>query len=274
METADRIERAQQERHQISRRVGWRVRPARTFAYAALSIFLGIALWQLAATLWNSVLLPGPIIVFTTLLDSIASGQWLAHAQASLTRVAIGFALGVSVSIPAGFVMGWYQWAQRMLEPWVQFFRTIPPLALIPLVIVLLGIGEEAKIFVVFFAAFLGSVVVTYEGVRSVDRTLINAARVLGANDRTIFWRVVVPASSPYLMVGMRIALANSWGVLVAAELIAAPSGFGKMMQTAQLFFDVPTIMVGIVSIGVVGFLMDRAIQRLDRRLTGWQERR
>ena len=143
--------------------------------------------------------------------------------------------------------MGWYTVARGLLEPWIQFFRTIPPLALLPLVLVLLGIGEVPKVVVIFLAAFLACVISTYQGVVSVDRTLINAARVLGAKDGTIFARVVVPASTPFILVGMRVGLGSAWATLVAAELLAAQAGLGRRMQQAQIYYDLATIFVGIV---------------------------
>lgn len=154
----------------------------------------------------------------------------------------------------------------------VQFFRTVPPLALIPLVIVFLGIGEEAKVFIIFLAAFLTCVIAAFQGVRNVDVTLINAARVLGARDLTIFLRVVVPASLPMIFVGMRVALGAAWATLVASELIAAAFGLGRMMQAASQYLDTSLIVVGIIMIGVLGFIMDRLIMLLERRLTSWQE--
>lgn len=170
--------------------------------------------------------------------------------------------------------MGWYTTARGIFEPWIQFFRTIPPLALLPLVLVLMGIGELPKVFVIFLAAFLACVISTYQGVVNVDRTLINAARVLGAKDASIFVRVVVPASTPFILVGMRVGLGSSWATLVAAELLAAPAGLGKRMQDAQLYYDLPTIFVGIVCIGILGLLMDRLLLLAEAKLTGWQERR
>jgi len=187
--------------------------------------------------------------------------------------VLVGFIVGVLLAIPAGFLMGWYDFARGLIEPWIQFLRTIPPIALTPMVILFLGIGEVSKIFLIFFAAFLASTIATFQGVRNVDLTLIKAARVLGANDRTIFLKVVVPAAFPYILVGMRLALGSAWGTLVAAELIAANSGLGFLMQNAALYFQVSSIMVGIVMVGVLGFAMDRALLYLERRLTAWQEK-
>jgi NitT/TauT family transport system permease protein len=188
--------------------------------------------------------------------------------------VLAGFLLGSAAAIVAGFLMGWYTVARGLFEPWIQFFRTIPPLAILPLVLVLMGIGEAPKIFVIFLAAFLACVISTYQGVVSVDRTLINAAQVLGAKDGGIFIRVIVPASMPFILVGMRVGLGSSWATLVAAELLAAQKGLGYRMQNAQLYYDLPTIFVGIISIGILGLIMDRLLQLAGNRLTSWQERR
>jgi NitT/TauT family transport system permease protein len=170
--------------------------------------------------------------------------------------------------------MGWYTIGRGLFEPWIQFFRTIPPLALLPLVLVLLGIGEVPKVFVIFLAAFLACVISTYQGVVNVDRTLINAARVLGAKDGAIFLRVVVPASTPFILVGMRVGLGSAWATLVAAELLAAQAGLGYRMQQAQTYYDLATIFVSIVVIGILGLVMDRLLLLAETRLTGWQERR
>ncbi len=241
----------------------------------ALSLVLGLTAWTLAAQFSvEAELLPAPYEVLQTFWERLSDGRLMPHVWASLFRVLVGFGLGVAVAIPAGFLMGWYAWARGMLEPWVQFFRTVPPLALIPLVILFLGIGESSKIFLIFLASFLACVIATFQGVRNVDKTLINAARVLGSNDRSLFLHVIVPASFPYILVGMRVALGSAWATLVAAELIAATQGLGQMIQNASQFFDTETVIVGIVLIGVLGFAMDRAVLYLERRLTGWQERR
>jgi NitT/TauT family transport system permease protein len=237
-----------------------------------VAVGIGIALWALV-TQQGIVGLPGPAAVAKQALIQAQNGQLLSDSLASLGRVFTGFALGVLVAIPVGFLMGWYRFARGIIEPYVQFFRTIPPLAIIPLAIVTMGIEETPKIFVIFLAAFLSSVVATYQGVVSVDRTLINAARVLGAGDFTIFRRVVIPASTPYIMVGVRIGLGSSWATVVAAELIAAQSGLGFRMQQAQLYYDLPTIFVSLIAIGVLGLIMDRIVMAADRVLTAWQEK-
>jgi NitT/TauT family transport system permease protein len=242
------------------------------FAVNVLAVLAGILFWG-AVTSPGMVGLPGPIAVASQAIAQAENGQLFSDALASVGRVLTGFALGVIVAIPVGFLMGWYRVARAIIEPYVQFFRTIPPLAIIPLAIVTMGIEETPKIFVIFLAAFLSSVVATYQGVISVDKTLINAARVLGAGDFTIFRRVIIPASTPYIMVGVRIGLGSSWATVVAAELIAAQSGLGFRMQQAQLYYDLPTIFVSLIAIGVLGLIMDRIVMAADRVLTAWQEK-
>ncbi|MFC5445916.1 ABC transporter permease [Rhizobium halophytocola] len=237
-----------------------------------VSVAAGIALWA-AVTATGVVGLPTPMAVAGKAFELAANGTLLDDALASLGRVLAGFILGILVAIPVGFLMGWYRVARGIIEPYVQFFRTIPPLAIIPLAIVTMGIEETPKIFVIFLAAFLSSVIATYQGVISVDRTMINAARVLGAGDFTIFRRVVIPASVPYIMVGVRVGLGSSWATVVAAELIAAQSGLGFRMQQAQLYYDLPTIFVSLIAIGVLGLIMDRIVMATDNVLTSWQER-
>ncbi|MET9274739.1 ABC transporter permease [Kribbella sp. NPDC003557] len=238
----------------------------------AVSVGLGIAVWWALAL--AGLKLPTPPEVVSQAITLTGNGTLGKDVLASLTRVLIGFALGTAAAIPVGFLMGWYAVVRGLVEPWIQFFRTVPPLAIIPLAIVLMGIGEAPKIFVIFLAAFLACVISTFQGVVNVDRTLINAARVLGARDAAIFARVVVPASTPFILVGMRVGLGSAWATLVAAELIAAQQGLGFRMQNAQLYYDLPTIFVGLISIGVLGLLMDRILLTAERRLTGWQERR
>ena len=253
-------------------------RPGRgvTGAIMMYLVSIGAALfaWEGASLAGvGSGLLPPPIPVAHEWWTDLTNGVLVTQAAASLQRIVIGFGLGVAVAIPTGLIMGWYRLAAGLFEPWVQFLRAIPPLALIPLVILFLGIGENAKDFLIFLAAYLGTVIAVYEGVRNVDRTLIAAARVLGARDSTILRRVVMPATLPYLFVGLRVGLGNAWATLVAAELIAANNGLGHMMETASTYFQITTVMVGVITIGMLALLMDRMIVHLGRYLTRWQER-
>jgi NitT/TauT family transport system permease protein len=246
--------------------------PVPRLALNAVSVVLGIAVWWAVSKFVSDI--PAPPTVVKRGWELLSDGTLEADIGASLLRVLSGFLLGVVLAVPVGFLMGWYATLRGLFEPWVQFFRTIPPLAIIPLAIVLLGIGETPKIFVIFLASFLACVIATFQGVVDVDKTLINAARVLGARDGTIFARVVVPASTPFILVGMRVGLGSSWGTLVAAELIAAQDGLGFRMSNAETYYDMPTIFVALITIGILGLLMDRVLLFADKHLTAWQERR
>jgi NitT/TauT family transport system permease protein len=234
---------------------------------------LGLAIWAFFSHL-KLAGLPGPLAVLERAGQLAANGTLLNDTLASVRRVLIGFTLGTLLAIPVGFLMGWYTVARGLMEPYVQFFRTIPPLAMIPLAIVFMGIGEVPKVFVITLASFLVSVISTYQGVVNVDKVLINAARVLGAHDGQVFRRVIIPASSPFILVGMRTGLGAAWSTLVAAELIAAQEGLGHRMQQAQVYYDLETIFVALITIGLTGLVMDRILLRLETRLTSWQERR
>lgn len=237
-----------------------------------LSLIVGVFLWSLLPQL--GIGLPGPVEVVQRGIELAKDGTLATDTIASLRRVLIGFGIGTVLAVVVGFLIGWYAVIRALVEPYIQFFRTIPPLAIIPLAIVLMGIGELPKVFVIFLAAFLVSVVATYQGVVTVDRTLINAARVLGAGDGLIFLRVVIPASVPYILVGLRTGLGAAWATLVAAELIAAQDGLGYRMQHAQIYYDIPTIFVSLLVIGILGLVMDRLLLFAERRMTSWQERR
>jgi NitT/TauT family transport system permease protein len=229
--------------------------------------------WIAALVIDNPLLLAAPPEVAAAFVRSLADGSLWLHIGASMQRVVVGFALATVVAIPLGFALGWFTWSRRLIEPWLQFFRVIPPIAIIPLVILWLGIGEEGKVFLIFWAAFLQIIVAVIGGVIAIDATTIRAARVLGAKSLDIFLDIAVPASMSYIFVGLRQGLAASWATLVAAELIAASRGLGYLIVQAGNYRDVPVILLGIIVIGILGLLMDRLILLVERRMTRWQER-
>jgi NitT/TauT family transport system permease protein len=149
----------------------------------------------------------------------------------------------------------------------------VPPLALIPLVIIYLGIGEEAKVAVIAFSVFLTTVIASLEGVRAAQPVLVKAARTMGASDRQLFTSVVLPGSIPYILVGLRLGIAAGWTTVVAAEIIAASTGLGYRVEISGIEFDMPTAYVAIILIGILGLLMDRAIVILGNVFTPWQDR-
>ncbi len=241
--------------------------------WTVISVLLFLVVWYLvAASPGGSIVMAKPLTVLETLGEKLGDGTLWPHVAISLYRVIVGFAIGFCCAIPLAFLMGWYEPVRNLLAPWVQFVRNIPPLAYIPLVILGAGVGEKSKIIVIFLASFLVSVVTIYQGVCNVDTTLIKAARVLGAKNKDIFRTVVIPASTPFILVAARLGLSSSLTTLIAAELTGASRGLGMMIQKAQSYYDRETMLLGIVIIGVIGIIFERIVYFLERRLTGWQE--
>lgn len=218
-------------------------------------------------------LLPAPHEVLAEIWRLVGTGTLVEHVWLSLRRVLIGVLVGVAVAVPIGFLLGWYKLLSAMFDPVVNFLRALPPIALIPLVVVYFGIGEFARLTVLIYAAFFAGVIVIYEGVVTLDPIYIRAAKVLGASQREMFTRIMLPLSVPTILVALRVALGVSWATLVAAELIAAQQGLGAMIQEAGNFFRIPTIYGGIILIGVAALLMDRVLRLVMNRLVAWQER-
>lgn len=240
-----------------------------------ISLLFGVLLWYLLSKIPSiGVILVGPDKVFSAGIVEIRSGRLLNNIGISLFRVMSGYILAFIVAVPVAFLMGWYSLIKSLIEPWIQFFRTIPPIALIPLVIVAMGIGEGAKTAIIFLCSFLVMVISIYQGVCNVDTTLIKAARVLGAKERNIFFDIVVPASFPYILVALRLGISTAMTTLVAAELTGASSGLGNMIQEAALYFQMDVILLGIFTIGILGFAFDKIILFAERKLTAWQDTR
>lgn len=221
-----------------------------SWLWMCLSLLAAMALWILIATSEaGGVIFAEPWEVVQTAVDKIRDGTLWGHVGISLFRVLTGFCIGFILSIPIAILMGWYTPFRKIVEPWIQFVRNIPPLAYIPLVITGAGVGEKAKVIVIFIASFLVMVVTIYQGVCNVDTTLIKAAKVLGAGSKDIFFQIVIPASTPFILVGARLGLSASLTTLIAAELTGASKGLGMMIQKAQGYYDMSTVLLGIIII-------------------------
>lgn len=238
-----------------------------------ISLVSGILLWLMISSMQGiGLVIVGPQDVFEALVTDISNGSLWVNIKASMSRVFLGFLLGFCVALPVAFLMGWYSTVRILLEPWLQFLRTIPPIALIPLVIVIVGIKESAKISVIFFCSFLVMVVTIYQGVTNVDSVLIKAARTFGAKDRDLFLTVIVPASFPYILVAVRLGISTSLTALIASEMTGSRNGLGNMIQEASLYFDMSRVIMGIIVIGIIGLTLDKIVLYLEKRLTTWQE--
>ena len=246
-----------------------------------LSLVCGVLIWWLLSLMPGvGVILAGPQDIIRKalpeLLNDGSSGEFerfllVKHIRWSFQRVLLGWAIAFAAAIPTAFLMGWYRTFRDMVDPWIQFLRTIPPIALIPMVILLMGTGEKAKITVIFITAFLVMTVTIYQGIRNLDYTLVKAAYTFGANDFSIFVRVVVPYTFPYILTAARLGVSTALTTLIAAEMTGTFYGLGSMIQTAQIYFRMDKVMLGIICIGIIGFILDRLLLLAEKKLTRWQ---
>lgn len=236
---------------------------------------ISIGAWYLVSIsgLLEARLVPRPDQVAGAWWHLMSESNLLFDIRVSVTRVLMGVSLGCLLALPIAFLLAWYATVRALFEPLVNFFRALPPIALIPLVIVYFGIGETARVSVLVYASFFAAVIVLFEGIASIDPILVRAARVLGANPWEVFQKTVVPASLPHLFTAVRVALGVSWATVVAAELIAAERGLGAVIQNAGAFNRIPDIYVGIVMIGLAAMVMDVVLKLLQTYMTRWQEK-
>jgi NitT/TauT family transport system permease protein len=251
-----------------------RARPLRTAGLVIAPWVLIIAGWYALAYsgLINPALLPKPHTVLERFWQ-LMQDRLPMDMLMSTGRVIIGVALGIVLAVPVGFVLGWYKGVRTFVDPVINFFRALPPIALIPLVIVYFGIGEPAKIVILFYASFFAGVIVMYEGIAQISPIYVRVARTLGATDAEIFRKVIVPLTVPHMLTALRVALGVAWATLVASELIAARQGLGALIQNASSFFQLDIIYVGIICIGVIALAMDLVLRAIARRMVSWQER-
>ena len=240
----------------------------------ALSLCAVVAIyWMLALQPGtNPALVPAPPVIFRTLIEELRSGDLLTNTLASLKRVLIGYAIGAGLALALGALAGWFRWWGWILNPIIDALRPIPALAYIPLVIVWVGIGEPSRIIIIALAVFKPIVVNARAGMQEVAQIYVDAARTLGASRWRVFTTVALPSAVPYFIAGMRTGVSTGFLALVAAELIAAPSGLGFMIQNAGQYFRTDVTIVGIIVIGVLGALLDQTASRAGRALTAWSD--
>lgn len=246
-----------------------------------LRLLLVLAPWALILLLWygvrasglvNPALVPAPHEVARKFVE-LMKDRLAIDIFMSTRRVFIGVTLGVALAVPVGFCLGWYKGLRSFIDPVINFFRALPPIALIPLVIVYFGIGEVAKTVILFYASFFAGVIVMYEGIAQISPIFIRVARTLGASDLEIFAKVIIPLTVPHILTAIRVALGVAWATLVASELIAAQQGLGALIQNASSFFQLDIIYVGIICIGFIAMAMDLLLRAASRRLVAWQDR-
>jgi NitT/TauT family transport system permease protein len=200
----------------------------------------------------------------------LVSGELPQDAASSLSRVVMGYAIGVGLALPLGLLMGAYKRAYDLCNPLVQFLRPIPPSAYIPLAILWFGLGSPPSVFLIFIAAFFPVLMNTIAGVRHVDGIYLRAARNLGAGQGTIFWRVMLPAATPYIFAGMRVGIGTAFILVIISELIAVNAGLGYRIMEAREFMWSDKVIAGMFTIGLLGLGIDTVMSRLNNHLLRW----
>ncbi|MBL8309458.1 MAG: ABC transporter permease subunit [Burkholderiales bacterium] len=195
------------------------------------------------------------------------------HFMWSMIRVFSAFLLAVATAVPIGVAMGVSRAMRGVFDPPIEFYRPLPPLAYLPLIVIWFGIDETAKIILIYLACFAPLAMAARAGVKSVTIEQINAAYSMGASKWQVIWHVIVPAALPEILTGMRIAIGFGWTTLVAAEMVAATEGLGQMVLNASNFLRTDIVIMGIIVIGVVAYLFDLLMRRIEQWLVPWKGR-
>jgi len=242
----------------------------RAAALFAGSLVIALALWQFLSTVvFNPFLIPPPLIVLQTAAPMAKSGEIFRHVAISLARVGVGFTVGSAAAIVLGVLLGRIQVVNELLDPIIELLRFLSPTAMIPIAVIWFGIGELSKYFLIFWGTFFIVLINTTAGVMRAPVIRQRAAQCLGASPLQIFLLVVIPSAAPYIVTGMRIAMASSFMSIIPAEILAADSGIGFLLQQSSVLLQTNRIFVALLTICVLGFVFDRLFRiAVDRMLS------
>lgn len=230
-----------------------------------------VLLWHMAALyVGKPNTLPRPDVVFVQALQVLASGELLSHVASTVRRLLAGFFLACAAGIPLGLLIGLSRTLEAYVTPVIEMLRPISGIAWIPLGLYLFGIGEALPHFIIFYGAIFPIVVNTAGAVKLVDRKLVDAALTLGASRSMVVREVILPASLPMIFVGARLGLGVGWMAVIASELVGAPSGLGYMIEWNRTMLMSSRVLVGVFTIGFIGYLMDWGLRRAALAATPW----
>ena len=245
------------------------------WAWMLLSFATAMILWYvLSINPQTARSFPNVVVTINSVTTMIERGVFWTDIGSSLISVLAGFGIGFVLSLPIAILMAWYKPVRNIIEPWIQFIRNIPPLAYVPLVVISAGVGRKPQIIVITIATFLIMTVTIYQGVVNIDETLIKAARVLGASDKHIFLKVIAPATLPFIITAIRLGSSTALTTLIAAESTGAVAGLGMRIRSLNNSFESEPMLLYIIIIGIIGMLVEKFVKFLERRFTGWQEKR
>lgn len=238
-----------------------------------VAVFAGlIGLWWLASAfgMVSAFLLPSPVKVLRTLWELALSGALMRHTLISLQRVGLGFGLAVAIAVLLASAFSRSNAIRNILDPILEFLRQIPPLALMPLLMLWLGIGELQKVGIIILSCFFPIFLGVRGGIAQVDPKLVEVGKVCGLTHREIMWRIIFPSSLPAIVIGLRIGLGYSWRALVGAELIASSAGLGYLIVDAENLARTDIVLAGILVIGTIGLLADQLLKQAIGRAAPW----
>lgn len=237
------------------------------YAFGAVSVGCGLVLWQLLSMMTTPLFLPSPALTWQGLVELWTDGTLTGSMLASGARIGVGWSIGVIVGVPLGIFMGHYRWVRQFFEPYIEFFRFIPPIAFVTLAVIWMGPGETSKIALIFYTTVFIVTLNTLAGALAVPELRLRAAAALGANRFTTLMTVVVPSSVPYMITGARIAMGNSFLTIVSAEIVAAEKGLGALIWIARNYSRTEWVFAGIIVLGLMGFIFDRVLRLVTQRL-------
>lgn len=228
---------------------------------------VGLGVWHLLSLAYGPEILPGPVYTAKGGYELLTDGTLIQYIGISSYRVLLGWTFGSLLAIPVGIMIGKVGPIRAFAEPFLNFIRFIPPIAFITLFLVWFGIGETSKIMLILYATFFIVVLNTLTGVLSVEEDKIRSARSMGASEWQIVLHVVILATVPFMFTGIRLAMGTSFMAIIGAEMIASNEGVGYLIWNSRLFFRTDWIFVGLICLGLMGFLTDRAVGLLGRKL-------
>ena len=241
----------------------------RTLLLTIASLLIAFTTWQCLSTfVFNPFLIPPPLEVIRTAIPMLLSGEIFADVSISMVRILVGFVTGSAVAIVMGVLLGRIKLLHDLLDPIIELLRYLSPTAMIPIAVIWFGIGEMSKYFLIFWGTFFIVLINTIAGVWRAPIARQRAAECLGANQLQIFVLVVIPSAAPYIVTGMRVAMASSFMSIIPAEILAADSGIGYLLQKSSMLLQTPRIFVALLTICILGFVVDRIFRFLvDRTL-------
>jgi NitT/TauT family transport system permease protein len=252
----------------------WYARREAALIGTATVVGFGVV-WQLIAMaeLVPPLFLPGPYDIALAFYGMVIAPDFILDLSYSGQEIIIGFGLAVVIGLPLGLLMGWYRRLHYALDPFISFFYSTPRIALLPLLIIWFGIGIWSKVAVIFLGAFFPIAINTFTGVRSLDLSLIKAARSFGAGDAQIFRTIALPGSVPFILAGLRLGVGHALIGVVVGELVAAQHGIGLIMATAGQTFQTSKVFAALVIIAGAGVFLQIVLQRLEVRFQAWRPR-